>query len=266
MKDLSRLQEGNAWNGLLRFLKKFTARATQSWHSGFIHGLWKNGDKNSELMIPNRCTRGRLDNSWIVTVRLFTKGSVSLFLFALGTDEPAFRCSNRRSSARPGGKWIFWSFMSKQKVLPLSWMFLSIYMWTIANFRLGIGAFSNAAVERWAFLAKRNLVTSQKKWALMNQHFVGENTFEISIPVWFSLSVARFNVSVVTHGPDTVPNVVRTLAHRFLQSTLQKDSFLNVSRLSSAWKCNSWIRTPLLDDSHVFMTVVFTCTPFWQVD
>jgi hypothetical protein len=50
------------------------------------------------------------------------------------------------------------------------------------------------------------------------QRFIGEQSFEISIPASFSLSVARFSMSVVTHGPDTVQSVVWTLAHRFLQN------------------------------------------------
>jgi hypothetical protein len=146
------------------------------------------------------------------------------------------------------------------KTYYLFWMFLSIHMWTITNFNLASDALSNAAVKRRACLATRHWVTwketipyidinqhnirisresaelwwlddpevrlpaetCQQKWVWMSERFAGENSFEISIPVSFSLSVARFSVSLVTHAPDTIQNVVRTLAHRFLQNTWQR--------------------------------------------
>jgi hypothetical protein len=66
------------------------------------------------------------------------------------------------SSPNRGENRIFCSVIYQSKVSSFSWMFLSICIWRITSFNLGIGRFSNSDVERRAFLAKRDLVTEKE--------------------------------------------------------------------------------------------------------
>jgi hypothetical protein len=91
--------------------------------------------------------------------------------------------------------------------------------------------------------------TRQKKWVWMNQGFARENSFELSIRAWFSLWMACFSLSVVTHRPETVPNMARTLTHHFLQSTWSRRlifEYISIIKCLTTQFVNSNSSTPWL--------------------